>query len=110
MAGITTVPVDVAPEAALRIQELGIQREFDHLLELTRERIPRLHLIEVTRGQDEADGSQGLLFFTAYYDGPQWEVSSPTYSNWHDSLIRAFPPAVIQWFNFAAWDWAGDGR
>ncbi|SRR5579885_976566 len=48
MAATTEVPLTIQPDAAARVAELGLQREFDEMIEQARRMIPDLRRIEVT--------------------------------------------------------------
>jgi hypothetical protein len=47
MATVATVPVTISPEAALRIQQLGRQREVERMLEHARQTVPGLLGLDV---------------------------------------------------------------
>jgi hypothetical protein len=48
MSATTEVPLTIQPDAAARVAELGLQREFDEMIEQARRMIPDLRRIEVT--------------------------------------------------------------
>src|SRR4051794_24974808 len=63
MSSTVDGPVTVSPEAAARVAELGLQREFEQIVEHTRQTIPGLRRLEVTlapahdTGDDPASSS-----------------------------------------------------
>jgi hypothetical protein len=81
------VPVEVSPEAAARIAELGMGREFEAMLGWVRRHAPKLRRIEVSLG---------------CWDGaaPKW--GRPVMIRaWREEPAADDPPELIEW------DWAG---
>jgi hypothetical protein len=99
MAAPTTLPVEVTPAAAARIEELGMQREFEQMLEHTKQTVTELHSIEVTLFNDPYEPGEPRLVITVRREGPG-SVDDPTWDNWTDWVIHSFPPDVYRWFGF----------
>jgi hypothetical protein len=110
MAAATT-PVSITPEAEARIDELGIRREVEQMLEYTRQLIPGLRSIEVSLFEDLDEPGDPLIAVMAWQVDPV-EVSAnrSLHDRWLEWFVRAFPAAVTRWVTFDVWEWDGDGR
>jgi hypothetical protein len=109
MATDTTVPVRVEAEAAARVQKLGLQREFEAMLEHTRQTVPNLREIEATLYRDPDDPEAPRVIITAWKNGPG-APDDPTERDWDAWEVRNFPPDVFRWFSFNALSWDDYGR
>jgi hypothetical protein len=104
----TTVPITIHPDVAARIAELAMEREFQQMLDHTREAVPGLRAIEVELLEDPCDHHLTLLIASMREDsGP---VDDPTDSNWGAWFVRAFPPEVVQHFIMHSFDEEPDAR
>jgi hypothetical protein len=99
MAAPTTVQVEVVPDAAARIQALGMQREFEMMVDHTKQTVAELHSIEVTLYNDPYEPGEPRMVITAWREGPG-SVDDDTWDNWTDWVIHSFPPDVYPWFGF----------
>src|SRR5436309_1183639 len=97
MSTTTNVPVTITPEAAALVAELGRQQEFEQMLEHTRQSVPNLHSIEVTRYDDPLDDSRVII--TASIDEP-WRGDVSASRNWGRWFVTTFPPDVCRYFSF----------
>ena len=97
----TDIPVVIRPEAAARIEELGIHREVEQMLEHTRQSVPGLEAIEVEAWDDEFEPGQPHLSINAWR--PPSGAATPDYEpeqSWGSWLVRTFPPEVARWLSF----------
>ncbi len=105
----TDVPVTVTDGAAAHIAALGMQREFEQMIEYTRLTVPDLERIEVILDGGPCGNDPGILIWAHRPDpGPG---DDPTDRNWGGWQIGAFPPEV--WKNFtmlSAYETPADGR
>jgi hypothetical protein len=100
MSAPTTIPLSITPEAAEQLARLGMQPEFDRMIEHVRQVVPHLARIEVTlndRGDLAAPGEPPGISIEAFRTDPyvredrvQWEIWG-----WK---VRTFPPEVNQHF------------
>jgi hypothetical protein len=97
MATATTVPLIVTPEAGARIAELGMQREFDAMIEHTRQAVPYLRSIEVTLEEPYDTGDEPGIVIWATVDNPHplADTSETQWSNWK---VSTFSPDVCRHF------------
>jgi hypothetical protein len=93
----TTVPLTVTPEAAARVAELGMQREFEQMLEHVRQTVPRLVTIEVELAEPYDTGDEPRVLIRPIMKNPHLEYD-PT--NWENSAwtVETFPPEVCMHF------------
>jgi hypothetical protein len=99
MAAPTTVPVEVSADAAARIKELGMQREFERMLEHTKQTVSDLQSIEVTLYDDPYEPGEPRMVITAWREGPG-TIADPTRANWVDWYVETLPPDICRWFGF----------
>jgi hypothetical protein len=94
---MATIPVNVAPEAAARVVALGMEREFQEMLEHTRETVPGLRAIEVELHYHPENPSDERIVIISVRNlsGPG---DDPTNRQWGDWFVRRFPPEVCQHF------------
>jgi hypothetical protein len=109
MTTTATVPLHVETAAAGRINELGLQREFEAMVAHTRQTVSNLRSIEVKLYDDPDEPGQPRLTIIAWRNGPQ-EVDDPTHREWDAWVIQTFPPWVLRWFGFDALSWDECGR
>src|SRR5208283_781537 len=97
MATPTTIPVTILPEAAARIAELGMQREYDEMLQHALQAIPALRSIEVQLAPpyDTGDDPRVVIEATTDLDAPGIDQAE---KQWGDWVINTFPSAV--WAHF----------
>jgi hypothetical protein len=97
MSATTTIPVTVELDAAAHIAELGLQREFQEMIEHTKQAVRGLHAIEVVLDRNpEAPDDLGIVIWT-HRTHPGSE-DDPTGRDWGAWLVRAFPPDVWRHF------------
>ena len=97
----TTIPVIVAEDAAARVAELGMQREFGQMIEHAKQTAPGLRAIRATLEYDPACPSnepqvviwvyrEDISLEEAWTDQTEW--------NWGGWRVTTFPPEVRQHF------------
>jgi hypothetical protein len=93
-----TIPVTVAEDAAARVAELGMQREFEQMLEHAKTAVPHLRYLRVTLEYDPArpQAEPGLVIWAHRSDVPDDDVADLTDWNWAGWQGRTFPPQVFQ--------------
>src|SRR5262249_11592159 len=86
-----TVPLTVTQEAAARVAELGMQREFDQMLEHMRQTVPGLLAIEVELAEPYDTGDEPRVLIQPIMTNPHLE-NDPTewdYINWEVRALAA---------------------
>ena len=97
MATDTDIPVAITDEARAWIAQLGMQREFEQMLDHTKQCVSGLQAIEVFLDPDlSGQIGPGIIIFS-YRDHPGGE-DDPTDRAWGQWKIGTFPPEV--WTNF----------
>lgn len=94
MSASTEIPVTIAPEAADRIAELGMQKEFEQMIAHVRQVVPDLAAIEVVR-ELPYDTDWEPVSITAYSDRAfaPGENTSRDLDRW---VVNTFPPQVLE--------------
>src|SRR5262249_38438551 len=97
MSTTTNIPVKVDPEAAARVAELGMEREFQEMLDHTREVVPGLRFIEVELHHypDDPSDERIVIISVRNLPGPG---DDPTDRQWGAWFVRRFPPEVCRHF------------
>jgi hypothetical protein len=93
-----TVPLTVTPEAAARVTQLGMQREFEQMLEHVRQTVPGLVAIEVELALPYDTGDYPSVLIQPIMKNPHLEYD-PTdwdYATWK---VQTFPPEVCMHFS-----------
>ena len=108
-ATTTTIPVTITDEAAARIGELGMQREFEQMVEHAKEFFPELRHIEVTLEYDPEEPRDPTILISPHrphqgvaYDSTDW--------NWSGWFVRTFPPEVCIHFCLLSFFERNDAR
>lgn len=110
MSTIAAIPVTVEPEAAARVAELGMQREFEEMLEHTRRTVPGLRAIHVTPDYDPYGTEEpGVIVWSHRPEpGPAYD---PVDDDWGMWKINTFPPRVyVHFCMMSLYEVAADGR
>jgi hypothetical protein len=107
MNATTTVPVTIEPKAGERVTELGMQAEFDKMLDYARAHIPQLTRIVVEWADPHDTGSEPGVHIMAYSRCP-YESEEPPRERLIAWLIGTFPPTVLQYFTFSYMPGDGD--
>lgn len=95
---ITTVPVNITPEAAAHIAALGYEREFEQMLEHTLKTVPRIRHVDVILDHDpEAKDISTIIVRPTLEPEPQGTVDRHG-REWDSWIVRTFPPQVFENF------------
>jgi hypothetical protein len=95
MNASTDVPVTITPEAAVRLDELGMHKELEQMIAHAREVVPGLAAIEVEIAERYDTGGEPGINITAYSD----QVFLPGDSTSWDLIrwdVETFPPQVLE--------------
>jgi hypothetical protein len=95
-----TIPVTVAGEAAARVAELGMLREFEQMLEQARKAVPRLKYLKVTRESDPTcpANEPRLVIWARREDVPGPDALDPVDADFRLWQAQHFPPQVYGHF------------
>lgn len=105
-----TIPVTVSREAAFHITKLGMQNEFDRMLEYSKQNIPDLQAMEVTLEYDGefVDRDPMVTLWCRRPDpGRTEDVTDWEWGAW---FVRTFDPAVCIHFVMVSSYEAVNGR
>jgi hypothetical protein len=94
MSETTTVPVTLPPDAAARLAELGMQREFDQMVDKIRQTVPELFRIEVEVA-DRMDGTPTCLVLSALSSRSYNGLIEPD-KELRQWKVTTFPPEVCE--------------
>src|SRR5437763_11342185 len=109
MSPTLDVPVTVSPEAMARVAELGLQREFEQIVEHTRRSIPGLRRIEVTLAPPQDTGDDPRVILDAFLSGRE-SLQDPVFDPWGEWMLATFSPDVWRHFMLLTVDGPGAGR
>jgi hypothetical protein len=110
MATTANVPITIAPEAAAHVAELGLQQEFEQMLEHTKQAVPGLRAINVILTYDPETGDDPRIIIEALKPQParpEEDTSQFDYRWWE---INTFPPEVFTHFCMLTIYEVPDGR
>jgi hypothetical protein len=95
MASATDIPLTIAPEAAERVAELGLQREFEQMLEHARLLLPGLRRLEVTLAPPYDTGDEPRVIIDAFIPprDPSSDLPDRAYEAW---VLATFSPDVLR--------------
>ena len=94
----TTIPITVSPEAAARVAQLGMKREFERILEHTCEATSGLRSIEVNLTPPCDPGEDPRVILEVTKD-ERPEPNDPLWGQWCDWMMHSFPSDVLRHFN-----------
>jgi hypothetical protein len=98
MATMSTIPITVEPEAAARIDELGMRREFEEMLEQARAIMPDTRAIEVALESDPEElDPEPRIVITPFRPDPAADYD-PLDGQWGHWFVRTFSPDVCRHF------------
>jgi hypothetical protein len=93
----TIIPVQIEPEAAARIEELGMGRQLDQMLEFLKQNVPGLRAIAVGLDAEANPRDEASIIITTHQPDPGAELD-PSYWSWLDWFAESFPPEVCWHF------------
>ena len=93
----TTVPLTIAPEAAEHVRRLGMQSEFEQMLDHVRRTAADLRSIEVTLEPPYDTGDEDRVVIFAFRECPN-ALEDPLDDQWRRWEIQTFSPDVLRHF------------
>lgn len=111
MSTTASIPVEISTEAMARIAELGMQREFEAMIEHTKQALPGVRWIEVTLVDSPEEPDDLRILISPHRPPPptldEADPAEWAYSGW---VVRAFPPQVCEHFCMLSFYGADNGR
>jgi hypothetical protein len=104
----TTVPLTIAPEAAARVAELGLQAELGRMLERASQVIPGLTRVNAVVTEPYDTGIEPGIGIEATTD-LIWVPGDRTWREWSEWKLSTFPAQVGQYFTLLLQPEAGPG-
>jgi hypothetical protein len=109
MAMTTTIPIAIAPEAAARAAELGMESEFDAMVEHSKQAITGLQSLDVRLEIDpEGEDEVRVVLWARREDRNVGNDKSEWH--WDEWMVQSFPPEVCRHFVLVMTYGAADGR
>ena len=110
MSASTDVPVTITPGAEARIAELGLHKDYEHMIAFTREVTPGLKAIEVTVNECYDTRDETGIAIEAYSD-QLFELGERTTREKLDRrIVETFPPQVLEHFLLLFSPWNANAR
>ena len=106
----TTIPVDVTPEAAGRIAELGIQAEVDRMIGHAIKTVRGIQQVVITLEPVNEMYEEPWLSGSAYKAHEFWGDENPDVDQFNQWIIDTFSPDVLSRFVLHIWCGAPDAR
>ncbi len=97
MSATTTISVEIEPQAAELVAELGMQAEFEQILEYLRQNVDGLINLTVRWGDSYDTGLEPRIVIQGLADRP-WEQVYEAEKDMGRWMIETFPPQV--WSRF----------
>lgn len=104
MSAEVLAPVSMPAEAVELVQQLGLRRAVEEMIEHTRQAVAGLRSIEVEAWyEQDADDQPPLPHITviAWRDGHRSATDEATERQWFEWCVRSYPPEVKQHVSFA---------
>jgi hypothetical protein len=96
MMNPTTIPVTIAPEAAERVAELGMQRELERMLDFLRQEVPGVLSVAVQLALPYDTGDETSIVLEVPLNRPFSDASGRRQIR--DWMVAALPPVVNRYF------------
>jgi hypothetical protein len=109
VATTIVIPVHIEPDAAARIQELGMSRELDQMLGFLKQHLPGLRAIAVSLDAEANPRDEASILITTHQPDPGAEPDPSDWS-WLEWFAESFPPEVCRHFVRQIAYEAPDGR
>ena len=94
------IRLEITPEAIARVKELGMEREFDEMLEHTKQFVPNLVAISADRYDDPWEPDDPRVRIEAEHHA-SIELQMKTWNEWGAWFVRRYPGAVCSHFGFS---------
>lgn len=95
MATSATIPVTVSPEAQGRVTALGLQSEFEQMLEHTLQTVPGLKRVRVELEEQTDEIDDPLVVLWAHKALPTKPGPDSVEEQWTHWFVQSFGPEVI---------------
>lgn len=92
----TTIPITIAPEAAARVAELGMQRELEKMLDFLRQEVSGVLSVDVQLALPYDTGDETSVLLEVPLDRPFSDASGRRQIR--DWMVEALAPAVNRYF------------
>jgi hypothetical protein len=96
----TTVPVNAAPDALAHVESLGMQAEFEKLIEHAAQTLPGLLRIEVTLEPPYDTGDEDVVLIEPQIDPTVCSDPGEVRKRWVDWKLSTFSPDVLRHISF----------
>jgi hypothetical protein len=111
MATTATIPVNISDEAAARIAELGMQREFEEMIEHAKQALPGVRWIDVTLTDSPEEPGDLRIRISPHRPPPSnLNELDRAECGYIDLFIQAFSPQVCEHFCVLSFYGDSDGR
>jgi hypothetical protein len=79
-----TIPITVAPDAAARVEELGMRRELEMMLDYLKQHVPGLRAITVHLDAEANMWDEASILLTTHQPdpGPTTDLSARSWTAW----------------------------
>ncbi len=104
MTAQTAIPCSISPEAAERTAELGIQREFEQMLEYALQFVPDLRQVEVTLAPPYDAEEEPRIVINASVGYQEGDPLNPGFQIWAEWVGRTLSPDVWRHVTMLLWD------
>ncbi len=95
MSTTTNIPITITPEAAAYVAELGLQKEFEQMLEHARQTIPGVRSIQASYYSGYNVDTPGIDIEATVSD---YEAACEARDEWGVWRLTAFPPQTGEHF------------
>lgn len=110
MTTAASIPVTVTPDAAEYLDQIGMHKECEQMVEHTRQTVPGLHAISVEYDHDPSNTIGPGVVIMAHRDEPP-PGEQPAEWEWNKWQVATFPPEVTRQFvMMSCYDGASYGR
>ncbi len=110
MTPTTTVPVKISPDAAQHVAALGMQTEFEQMLEYIRNHVPDLVGIAVSLHEPYETGDEDVVLIEAVRTEESFSLDTTDYWKLRSWYADAFPADVRRHFPLTISHGTMDGR
>jgi hypothetical protein len=93
----TIIPVHVEPNAAVRIEELGMRGQLDQMLDYLKHNVPGLRAIAVDEDAEANPCDEATIIITTHQADPGLGPD-PSYWSWLEWFAETFPAEVCRHF------------
>jgi hypothetical protein len=93
MTAPSTIPCTISTEATAHVTELGIQREFERMLEHTLTTIPDLRRVEVKLDPPSEDDDESRVVIVSWLPA-LGKGSHPAMTDWSHWVVNTFSPDI----------------